>query len=339
MSRPTLALLAALAAAPVAGQAAETVVSVRKVVLPSGGRYFALPVRIGSKQLTAAIDTGSAGLRVLTRALDPGDARATGRPSSLTFGSGTTIAGAQAVAEVGFGALHGPVRVEIIERLSCAEFRPNCAEGHLPIGEMGLMGGGVPGQGAPAIIGLARSDIPVTVPFPALGVPRWIVDIPNDAEDGRIVLDPPPQALQGFVRFPAPIGPDGKPAGAIRGCLQNDASGERVCGLVVFDTGAAGISVSSNGRLPVHWPAGTPASLLYQDDDGHTRLIQRFRTGDPAHSSRLSFDHRADANGTVIHANASPYLCFDILYEADRSASSLRPRRAGPADPHAFAAN
>ena len=204
--------------------------------------------------------------------------------------------------------------------------------------DMGLMGGAVPHQGAPAIIGLSRFDIPVTVPFPALGVKRWIVDIPNDLSDGRLVLNPSPESLKGFVSFAPPTAPDGKPMGAIRGCLRNDATSESVCGVIVFDTGAPGISVSSPGALPARWPPRTPASLLYQDERGRTRLIQRFRTGDSAHSSRLRFDDHPSGRQTVIHANASPYFCFDVMYEADHGPISLRPRPSGPNDPQASVA-
>ena len=127
--------------------------------------------------------------------------------------------------------------------------------------------------------------------------------------------------------------------GAIRGCLRNDSRPESVCGVIVFDTGAAGISVSSPDPLPRGWPPGTPASLLYQDESGRTRLVQRFRTGDPAHSSRLFFDDHPSGRQTVIHANASPYFCFDVLYEADHGPISLRPRASGPSDPHASRAD
>ena len=328
-------LLASLALSPVAVAAQEATIPVRKVVLPRGGRYFALPVRVGSKMLEAAIDTGSAGLRVLSRALDPDDYRLSGVPASITFGSGTTIAGTRADADIGLGGRHGVAAIEVIERLGCAKNRLNCAEGHLPIGEMGLMGGGVPGQGAPAIIGLTRADIPVTNPFPSLGARRWMVSMPNDLGGGRIVLDPAPASLAGFVSFAPPTGPDGQPMGAIRGCLHNDATGQGVCGVIVFDNGAPGISVSSPDPLPSRWPPGTPASLLYQDEAGRTRLVQRFRTGDPAHSSRLRFDDHPGGQQTVIHANASPYFCFDVLYEADHGPISLRPRPSGPADPQA----
>ncbi len=171
----TLCLLFTSGVSARAQDQTETVVPIRKVVLPSGGRYFALPLRVGSKRLTAGIDTGSPGLRILSRALDPGDFRSENKPASMTFGSGTTIAGFRAIANVAFGWLGGPVAVEVIERASCVPSRPRCAEGNMLMSEFGLMGGGgVPHQGAPAIIGLTRADIPVTVPFPALGVKRWI---------------------------------------------------------------------------------------------------------------------------------------------------------------------
>ncbi len=334
----TVLLLGSVMAAPAQDNsqpAPEVTVPIRKVVLPRGGRYFALPVRVGSKELWAGIDTGSAGLRVLSRALGPADFRTTGDPATITFGSGTTLSGDRATATVGFGSLSGPVTIKVVRRASCPPEHPRCAEGNLPMDDLGLMGGGVPHQGAPAMIGLSRFDIPVTVPFPQLGVKRWIVDIPNDLGAGRLILDPSPESLKGFVAFPPPTGPDGRPMGAIRGCLRNDDTGQQLCGVIVFDTGAPGISVSSPAPLPPHWAPGTGASLLYQDEGGRTRLVQHFHTGDPTHSSRLSFDDHPSGRQTVIHANASPYFCFDVMYEADHGPISLRPRAAGPQDPHA----
>ncbi len=334
-----LQITPACARAQDAAAATETIIPIRKVVLPAGGRYFALPLRVGSKDLTAAIDTGSAGLRVLSRALSDSDFHATGQPASMTFASGTTIAGLRATAELSFGALHGVAPIEVVEHASCVSTRPRCPEGHLPMSEFGLMGGGKPNQGAPAIIGLSRVDIPITAPFPALGVKRWIIDIPNDLGGGRLTLNPAPASLAGFIAFPAPIGPDGKPIGGIRGCLRNDRSGQQVCGVIVFDTGAPGISVSSPDPLPARWAPHTPASLLYKDDAGRIRLVQRFETGDPAHSSRLSFDDHPVGQQTVIHANASPYFCFDVMYEASNGPISLRPRQSGLRDPHASVVN
>ena len=303
-----------------------------------------MPVRVGTADLFAAIDSGSSGLRVVAPALRASDYQAiavtkrdsvvtgdrlprpapgSNQPSTYGYESGTVLHGIRAQANVSFGSVHGPVTIQVIQSLSCSPDRPNCAEGRLPIQHMGLMGGGKPDQGAPAIIGIHSSDIPVIVPFPALGVKRWIVDIPNDLGGGQLVLNPPEESLAGFVRFPLPAGSGAEPSDAIRGCLQNDKTNQRICGFIEFDTGAPGLSVASPDPLPKSWPPHTPASLSYQDEHGTTRLVQSFRTGDPAHSSRLRFDPAPKQRFTVIHANASPYFCFDVLYQADHQASMV----------------
>lgn len=52
----------------------------------------------------------------------------------------------------------------------------------------------------------------------------------------------------------------------------------------------------------------------------------------------MAFNRNTQAKRTVIHANASPFFCFDVMYQADREALLLRPRRSGPNDPQARAA-
>ena len=311
-------------------------IPIRKVTLPGGGRFFALPVRVGSEELFAGIDSGSSGLRVLTRALRDGDYRSLGQPSSYSYMSGTSLHGVRADANLAFGPVQGHATIQVIQSLSCLPSNPGCAEGHLPMQQVGLMGGGKPGQGAPAIIGIHNNaNIPVTVPFPALGVKQWIVDIPNDLGGGGMVFNPPAGELAGFVHFGYGSDPKAGPTDAIRGCLQNEKTHRRICGVIEFDTGAPGMSVSSPEALPKSWPPNTPASLLYQDERGRTLLVQSFRTGDPSHSSRLRFDRSPKDRFTVIHANCSPYFCFDVLYQADGGGIGLRPRRSGRNDPQA----
>ncbi len=330
-SVPLAAQTVAPSASPKAVIESVSVIPIQRINLTNGGRFFLLPVSVGSKRLFAAVDTGSSGLRVVTRALAPGDYAKDGDHAEISFGSGTTISGFRAKAEVSFGTVRGPLDIQVITGVSCVSSKPRCAEGHLPMQQFGLMGSALPGQGAPAIVGLASSDLPVNLPFPQLGVQRWILDMPNDIEAGKLVLNPTAEMQKGFVRFEYPPGS----VGAVPGCLQNDKTHERICGVISFDTGAAGISVSSPQALPASWPAGTPATLQFENSSGDIKLVQHFKTGDPAHSSRLHFDHNPSDERTVIHANFSPYLCFDVMYEADHKAFSLRPRRSGRNDPQA----
>ena len=343
-SRSILSLLVVLTYAvglmaqqPITTAGPTSEVPIRKITLPGGGRYFALPVRVGSKELFAGIDTGSSGLRVLAPALGADDFRSMSEKGRLEFQSGTILNGVRAKADVGFGTVHGPVTIQVVQQVTCAPRTPNCAEGHMPLDQLGLMGGGKPNQGAPAILGASIVPFPVQVPFPELGVQRWILDIPNDLGGGKLILNPRQGSLGGFVRF-AYVREPGVPKDALRGCLQNDRTQRKICGIILFDTGAAGMSIDSPDPLPKDWPVGTPASLLYQNEQGSTQLIQSFRTGDPAHSTRMHFNQNPQAKRTVIHANASPFFCFDVMYEADREALYLRSRRSGPHDPQARSA-
>ena len=284
-----------------------------------------IPVRIGAQTVEAGMDTGSVGLRVLSRALKPGNFHTSEQPVQIVYGSGVRLQGVEAQADTALGPVKGTMNFQLVTGIECTQNRPNCPASRDSFEHYGIMGDGIPGQGFSAIIGIKTDSIPLGNPMQALGIRSWIVALPRPGEPGRLGLNPPEQEVSGFVSLPATDRSESAPSGALHGCLQNDATGKRICGFIMLDTGAPGIQVSSPDPLPQQWARNTSASLLFQDAGGQTRATEHFRTDERAHMSRLRFEQKPDAKFTLIRAGVSPYLCFEVLYGGPNRIG-LRPR-------------
>ena len=295
-------------------------VEIRETTLRDGTVRYSIPVQMGSQTVQAALDTGSVGLRVLSRALQPANFRATNRPLRYGYGSGVRLTGVEAQTEAGLGSAKATLNFQLVNGIQCAEDHPHCPASRVSFEQYGLMGDGIPGGGFPAIIGIKPETKGIGNPLRALGIQRWSVTLPAGGEAGRLNLNPP--EVSGFVVLPFAEGlPD-----AVRGCLQNDATHKSICGVITLDTGAPGILVSSPDPLPERWRAEIPASLLFQDAGGQTHAVENFRTDNRAHRSRVRFEQKPEQKFTIIHAGVSPYLCFAVLYEPDANTIGLKPR-------------
>ena len=301
-------------------QSAGGSVEIRETMLPDGTVRYSIPVQMGSQTVQAALDTGSVGLRVLSRALQPANFRAANQPLRYGYGSGVRLTGVEAQTEAGLGSAKATLNFQLVNGIQCVEDRPHCPASRVSFEEYGLMGDGIPGAGFPAIIGIKSESKGIGNPLRALGIQRWSLALPAGAEAGRLDLNP--QEASGFVAFPLAANlPD-----ALRGCLQNDVTHKTICGVITLDTGAPGILVTSPDPLPDQWRATSAASLLFQDAQGNTHAVENFRTDIRAHRSHLRFERKPEAKITIIHAGVSPYLCFAVLYEPDANTISLKPR-------------
>ncbi len=193
------------------------------------------------------------------------------------------------------------------------------------------MGDGIAGQGFEAIVGIKpNNDAKIPNPLRALGAARWSLVLPGGRLGGMLVLNPDPQALAGFVSLPVATGPDTRLHDAVRGCIQNDATRQRLCGFIQMDTGAPGIHVTSPQSLPGKWRPKVPATLLFMDAAGQTRATESFHVNDRTQMSRVRFEQKTDAQYTVIHAGGSPLLCFEVLFDGDAGTLGFKARATGP---------
>ncbi len=320
--------LAARAQAPPAASRAE--VPIQQLVLSDGTHRYAVPVRIGSVTLWAALDTGSTGLRVLARALGPADARPGGAADDVTYLTGLTLHGAHSDAEVAIGGVSGRIPIQVVSSVGCASAIPDCPAARVSPAEYGIEGDGLPGEGFDAILGTNMANADIANPLSALGVQRWLVELPRPglAAPGRLVLNLTDNEVQGFIPLRAPPLARQRRDGlhdAVSGCLVNDAAKARACGPTLLDTGAPGLRVVNGGLGPAPWPDGALARLAFFDDAGRPRACQSFRIGGPFGFAKLSVETAA-SEPAAIYAGPLPYFVFSVLYDPRIDAIAVRPR-------------
>src|SRR5207344_1514729 len=103
----------------------------------------------------------------------------------------------------------------------------------------GIASDGLPDEGFKAILGTDMAPAAVGNPLIAMGVRRWIVELPRPGEPGpgRLILNPDATDLAGFVMLPLAASyaqiQGGGVHDALPGCLAHAASRTRVCGAVL----------------------------------------------------------------------------------------------------------
>lgn len=306
-------LLLALAAAPAIAQA-RTVIPIHARTLSDGVRRYSVSLTVDGEVVEAALDTGSAGLRLL-----PGKTPAPGggRRARYAFSGGVELEGTQAPADIGFGDLVGRVDVQRVSKIACAPGRPDCAAS-LGLDDYGFEGDGLRGQGFRAILGLNLAAGPKDHPLRRLGARRWIVSLPLDSGDGELIVDPTDAEVTDFVVLPMKPNLAWRSDGAhdaVDGCLEQPNGGRKACGAVLLDTGAAGAAVVNAGGDESAWTAG--AALT-------------FASGNlpPVELPRVSAGRGGDLPRPIVLAGVAPYLAFDVLYDPERRTIGLRPRHA-----------
>lgn len=307
--------------------------------LPNGAPIYSFPVQIGSKIVETGLDTGSLGLRVLPDTLSSLDARDSGQPVQEVYGSNVVLDGTVGFARVGVGLINRTTAIELTKSVSCKV--GGCPYDRVePKSAFRLEGMGYPDRGFRTIAGVRLpSDQPTLVPslFASLGISRYLIDLPRRSETstGLILLAPPQSLTRGFVKLPDARAAYGQPAigpGQVPGCLVG--SGMRICGVVLFDTGAPGIRVFTRQAV-TPWSPHTAASLQLTDGPAQNVLAtESFVTG-TTYETAVRFETFAPGayDRPQIKVGVLPYLGFSILYDAARPGIAVRPRSPAPGGP------
>ena len=219
-----LALAAPAHAAPAPGARSEA--EIRQTTLSNGARRYAVPVQVGATTLMTALDTGSTGLRILPGVLAAGDAVASAEAEIYGYASGSRYEGVVGDATVAIGASRGRGPVHLIRSIGCFVYLPHCPASRTTLEKYGIASDGLPGEGFKAILGIDMAPGRVGNPLRFLGVQRWIVELPRpDESQGRLVLNPTPAEMRGYVMIPlaAPYAHErgGGLHDAVPGCLSN----------------------------------------------------------------------------------------------------------------------
>lgn len=324
-----LAALACAAAAR-AEPAPRAEVAIRQSRLSNGALRYAVPVTVGRTSMLVSLDTGSTGLRILPGALGPGDAAPTAEPEGYGYASGSKYEGVVGQARLAVGELKGTAPVQLIRTIGCFAYRPHCPASRTTVDRYGIGSDGLPGEGFKAILGIDMAPGRVGNPLRALGVTRWIVELPRPGEgDGRLILNPSAAETAGYAYLPlaAPYAHvrGGGLHDAAPGCLANTTTHARACGVVLMDTGAPALSVV-NGRLDAAWPKGASAALELFDATGTLAARAALTVGSRDLGTRMYVRQDARIWGVVIYAGVAPYFAYSVLYDARRQRIGVKPR-------------
>jgi hypothetical protein len=305
---------------PIAVQA-RTELPIKAVVISDGARRYSVTLTIDGRPIEAGLDTGSTGLRILAKAMPAEVAALAGPEEKYSYGSGVAFSGKGIRLPVAFGGgPAGDVRIQRIDRIGCTDRNPDCAGTRLSMADYRILGDALPGQGFDAILGLGLHADPVPNPLLALGVRRWIVDLPRPGEaEGRLVLDPDDAEIAAYREFKVIEGLDDR----LPGCLVGPAALGRICGSVRFDSGAPGLKIVS-ADPPKPWPQGTPATLAVGDDKGMMSID--IVTGRREQATGFSVMRMADVRQTRIQPGIGPYFRWSVLYDSERHSIGLRER-------------
>jgi hypothetical protein len=185
----------------------RTEIPIYRRVLSNGDVRFVVPIQIGEGPATEAmLDTGSTGLRVLSRAVSSTQYMATEFVRAYGYGSGVVYRGPLAYAHVSVGPVHlpDPISIQIIQSVSCRKTKPQCPASRVSEAAYGIGGEGLSGEGFNAILGvsLRSSSAPAAAnnPLLAYGSDRWIVILPTSQNpgSGKLIVNPTAQETAGF---------------------------------------------------------------------------------------------------------------------------------------------
>ncbi|RFB77941.1 hypothetical protein [Methylovirgula sp. 4M-Z18] len=205
---------AALAAPALAASFPRVEVPISQTQLPDGNIRYSVPVSFGGDTaVMAMVDTGSIGLRVLTKAFSASAPQAedTGVVRSYPFGSGVVLRGSlvRTVVAVGDAATAQPIVVQNVQEVTCGPERPNCPASKMDADSYGIGGDGIPNQGFQAILGVSihKPRIPLAAgnPLSDLG-DSWIVELPlpGDSSPGRLIINPTAAERKGYKMSSVP---------------------------------------------------------------------------------------------------------------------------------------
>jgi hypothetical protein len=304
-------LLCALAAAPaIADAGARVELPIRAVILSDGVRRYTVTITIGGQQVEVGLDTGSTGLRVLAMALPPTLASAEGLKARYHYGSGVQYSGDAITVPVTIGAATGNTKIARIDHVACVGGQRDCPAAAMDPADYRIMGDGLKGEGFGAIMGIGLKSDAVPNPLKAIGIDRWIVELPRpgDGGIGRLILNPTDAEISRYKTFNL-IG-DGN---LVAGCIVAERGSFRLCAPAMLDSGANGLRVQG-GKPANILPQGTPAALVIGDGGDTVAMPVTIGMRDQAAGMRL-YPSR-EGGGLTLSFGIAPYFRWSVLYDA-----------------------
>lgn len=316
-----------LGAAGAAKAQARVEVPIREVVQSNGQHRYTVPITIGGAQVEAGLDSGSTGLRVLPGVVEAAAEQSSGRRTSYSYDNGVQFDGVLVDADVTLG-LSGRIRFQQIDKVGCKPGVRSCQAITVKPEAFGIESGGLPNEGFKAILGVNMAKDAAPNPLMALGVKRWIIDLPRpgDGKPGRLVLNPTDAEVAEYKPFHIDlrfIDTRGGLHDAIAGCLVNRTTKRSYCGAADFDTGAPGVQVATSESAQA-WPPQTPATFAFLDGDKPV-LGGDFMVGQGP-GARMSFREPQRIRDAHIYLGILPYFLFSTLYDPEAKTVGLKAR-------------
>jgi hypothetical protein len=315
------------AASPAWAQTQRAEVPIREVVLSDGEHRYVVSITVGDAQIDAGLDSGSTGLRILPGTIPAGSEQPSGRRNTYSYDSGTEFSGVIAEADMTIG-VSGRAKFQQIEKVGCRPVLRTCPASKVKPEQFGIQGSGLPGEGFKAILGINMASDDAPNPLVALGVRRWIIELPRPGEGkpGRLVLNPSDEEVADY-KVLAIDGQFGDQRGglhdAVQGCLVNQANNRSYCGPTDLDTGAPGIQIATSEATD-RWAPQAPVTMAFYQK-GKAAVGAAFAVGDGP-GARVTIRSEPRARGSHIFLGILPYFAFSVLYDPHGKSIALKPR-------------
>ncbi|HUB95035.1 MAG TPA: hypothetical protein VL993_03910 [Stellaceae bacterium] len=209
--------------------------------------------RIGNgAPIETFLDTGSVGLRVLTRAAAAGQYETLGLSIAQAFAGDDVLVGPLANAIVGIGdaTTSMPVTVQIVTSVRCDQIPRGCAAAQVSFSDYGIGGDGFRGEGFDAMLGISMRHLTmpeVVNPLLAAGGQRWIVILPrpDTFSPGTLIINPDANDLAGFHKVRVAFrkyrdSPVPQETDMIANCPDRPFEAQRSCEMTLLDSGSFG---------------------------------------------------------------------------------------------------
>jgi hypothetical protein len=214
-----------------------------------GRASIGLPVQMDGKAVYLMLDTGTNGVRVLSKVLPHSSYPAAGMRTSYTFATDAQVSGATVTVPFSIaGTKPVDLAVQAVDEVSCLKTNKRCIAQDGYTGEFGWAFSGILGVGADD-----PRDACCTQPLRALPAnigQRYLVRANLDRP--LLVLSPSNALTKDFTLVPLTMGKDGS-AQWPTGCVQV-GSKMRFCAPVVFPTGpTTSKSISRSRKATTTW--------------------------------------------------------------------------------------
>ena len=309
---------------------ASVVIPIRALNI-NGDARFSIQVYVGGKKIDALLDTGSFGLRVMSDALGDAGVEAGTRALTANYNGGLMLQGVEGQAVVSLGGLNTPAPVPIMIVTGACQGSP-CEP----------VDAGPPIYGFDAILGIGLRGDPNGIRSPIASLPgqrQFLIHTIGDPDvvgddAGTLTIGVPSSPFTSYARSfqLEPQYPDASVDGAapawddtgIRGCVNDETTGQSWCEGTLFDTGEATVYVQRNDQSSSSLKKDDLAQIIITGSGGCVFDDYTVPVDMP---SRNQIQVRyVDASAPYINMSMLAFYRYDVLFDPRHGVITLGPR-------------